>query len=72
MLKIASSSIQTLLYGSLQIGVDNGSNLPPYRLFEGRQLFVVYCCTHGPSVNRTRRYQVASGPVILAATDFSK
>jgi hypothetical protein len=78
MLKMAPSSMQAPLYASLQIGEDIGnvtsvmtatSHLS--RLL-GRQLFAVYCCIHGPSVNPTRRNQVASGLVILAATDFSK
>jgi hypothetical protein len=42
MLKMAPSSIQAPFYASLQIGKDtcqcdigNGSNLPPYHVFEG-------------------------------------
>jgi hypothetical protein len=42
MLKMAPSSIQALLYASLQLSEDiwqcdigNGSNLQPYRVFEG-------------------------------------
>jgi hypothetical protein len=52
MLKMISSSIQTLLYASLQIGEDiwqcdigNGNNLLPYRVFEGLNysLFIAVC-----------------------------
>jgi hypothetical protein len=47
MLKMAPCSIQALLYARLQIGEDigNGSNLPPYRVFEGvncSRLIAVY------------------------------
>jgi hypothetical protein len=47
MLKMASSSIQALLYVNLQIGehIGNGSNIAPYGVFMGvncSRLIVVY------------------------------